>query len=145
MMQEQAGGRNAQNDTQWELTLLEDGRTEEDRRKTPRHRLTVRVKSACAGPEYVWTGYLSLTPWGRCWLEEMRQTRSDGRPAATQTITTWFLVKEIRDPREAMRVVAAACRKTSLDREGNARTQARERREALEEVERILAEGAHQI
>ena len=111
---------------QWELTLPEDGRTEEERRKTPRYRLTVRVKSACDGLEYVWTGNLSLTKWGMCWLEEMRQTRSDGRPAAPQTITTWFLVKEIRDPREAMRVVAAACRKTSLDGEGNARTQARE-------------------
>ena len=138
---EAAGGRNTQRDTTWELTE-EDG---QHRNEIRMYRLTVRVQSARPDLEYVWNGNLCLTPWGQCSLEEMRQARSDGRNAYPPRIPTGFLLKEIRDPREAMRLVAAACRQSSLGEEDSRNTQAREGRKALREVERILAEGAHRI
>ena len=140
-----SGGRNAQHDTSWELNRLESNPPEENGGGAPRYRLTVRVASVQPGLEYVWTGNLCLTPRGQCWLEEMVQRRSDNGNANPTRISTAFLVKEIQDPREAMRVVAAACRQASLHGEKGARNQAEEQRKALQEVERILAEGPQTI
>lgn len=128
--------RSAGPQTTWELESTEDGR----------YRLTVRVKPARVCHPYVWRGNLSVTAWGRCSLDEMRlESGPRRRTPVTGHVMTQYLVKDARDPANALRLVAAACRNASIDADEQEAERARSRREALGEIRRILAAGPQKL
>ena len=142
MTQKTNAEQDAPNDTTWELEHLEDASP-----GTPRYLLTVRVRPPRTGREYTWTGRMALTPSGRVHLDEMNLQRSAGQRSlmVPNSITVWPTVKDIRDPREALRAVAANCRQISLHAEEGGTARARGKCEGLRAVQNIMAAGPQSI